>query len=191
MNTKSIIYVAAAALVGLNSCAPNESNEVKEQPAAVEEQAATETPETPAVDFDALDANRADIEALEVEPIVVSTENMREKVKQKWSTFHFYVQDGSVVKVKTYAHEGISKRTEEFYADENGLFMVVIEDNGEGGKGKAKADIDKIYYFSNGEVVKELKKAEETEYSIKQGDAEELLAEFNEYLEIYANLGGE
>ncbi len=83
----------------------------------------------------------------------------------------------------------LSKCTEEFYAKNNERVLVVVEDDGEGTKGKPKDQLDKLYYFNKGKVITELTSRQEKEYTIKQSDAEELAAEFNEYLEIFANLG--
>ena len=65
--------------------------------------------------------------------------------------------------------------------------MAVIEDNGAGERGKAKEEIDKLYYYHNGEFLKEVNKETKSEYAIKKSDAEELLSEVKEYLEIYTN----
>jgi hypothetical protein len=89
------------------------------------------------------------------------------------------------MKVKTYPYTEISKRTEEFYANKEGLKLVVIEDNGEGEKGKPKDQLDKMYYFSSDKLIKEVSNQKESEYTVKESDAEELLSEFNEYLDIY------
>lgn len=136
-----------------------------------------------------IDANREKIERLSIEAIELSTKGMREKIKQKWSKMHFYVQDGIVVKIKTYPYENISTRTEEFYAGADGLQMAVIEDHGEGPKGEPKDKLDKIYYYNKGACIGEQKNNDESEYNIKHSDAEELLAEYNEYLEIYKHSG--
>ncbi len=141
----------------------------------------------PSLSMEEIDAIRAKVEGASIQPVELSTSEMREKIKQKWSKIHFYVENDAVVKIKTYPHSGISKRTEEFYAKDGALVLVVIEDNGEGPKGKSKDLLDKMYYFSNGEVIHEHSSKKEQEYTIKQSDAEELLAEFNEYLEIFKN----
>jgi len=66
----------------------------------------------------------------------------------------------------------------------------VIEDNGNGVKGKPKSESDKMYYFNNGKLLEEINKEEGSEYAIKESDAEGLLAEFNEYLDIYRKNNG-
>lgn len=63
--------------------------------------------------------------------------------------------------------------------------MAVIEDNGSGERGKVAETIDKMYYFHNEEVILEKSNELEKEYSIRNSDAEELLKEVNEYLEIF------
>jgi len=132
-----------------------------------------------------IDQKRSEIEKLTIPPIELSTKNLREKIKQKWSKIHFYVQNNQVIKIKTYPYPEITKRTEEFYASEKGLILVVIEDNGEGKKGKSKDQIDKMYYFDNGKLIKEINNKNEVEYALKESDALELLSEFNEYLDIF------
>lgn len=134
-----------------------------------------------------VDAWRTKVESLEVTPLNLSTKDLRAKIKQKWSNIHFYAQDGKVVKIKTYPHAGISERTEEFYIKDGELALVVIEDQGAGEKGKSKNEIDKLYYFSNGNLVKESKSNNEGEFSVRKSDAEELMAEYSEYLEVYEN----
>ncbi len=175
-------FIATIGLIGCNSNEKNGNQEVKDEP-----KKETSSP----ILFDTLAAveginkMRTAIEALEINPFEISTSGLREKTKQKWSKIHFYVQNDVVIKVKTYPYSEISKRTEEFYANKDGLALVVIEDDGEGSKGKPKNELDKMYYFNNGKPIKELNKEAESEYTIKTSDAEELLAEYEEYLDIY------
>lgn len=133
----------------------------------------------------AIDTYRGEVEANIGEGVEVSTEDMRAKVKQKWSKIHFYTMDGNVVRIKTYPHENVSSRTEEFYIMDGGLVLAVIEDDGEGERGKDSESIDKMYYYHNGEMIKEINAEEKGEYSVKQSDAEELLSEVKEYMEAY------
>ena len=157
------------------------------------QQAATPASEetTPAkmVNYDrvvkAIDEKRTEIESSLGEPMVVSTKELRAKIKQKWEKIHFYTLDGKVVRVKTYPYAQISDRTEEFYFQDQELMLVVIEDDGLGDRGKASEEIDKRYYFQDGALIREIKSEEETEYTIKDSDAEELLAEAGEYLDVY------
>lgn len=134
-----------------------------------------------------IDASRKAIEEKLGEPIVIETAKLREKIKQKWQKIHFYTVDNKVVRIKTYPYTNISQRTEEFYLDNGAPILFVIEDNGAGERGKTGEQIDKMYYFSNGKLIKEVSSGKETEYSIKESDAEELLSELNEYLEIFAS----
>jgi hypothetical protein len=175
----------------LFSCAPpKKADGEKGAQTEAEKQTEAQTdsipaPEEAGLSVEDIDQIRADIEALELEAVEVTTSNLRAKTKQKWSKIHFYVKDGSIVKIKTYPYANLSKRTEEFYANEKGLVLAVIEDNGEGGKGKPKNELDKLYYFSGGILIKEINKEENTEYTIKESDAEELQSEFKEYLDVY------
>ena len=184
MNRSKLIWSLAVVGGLLSNCNNQET-------APAPEVTAPETPEAaPAINKDSIvtfiDGKRAAIEALTEEPLVMETTNMREKIKQKWSKFHIYAVNGQVVKIKTYPHAEVSKRTEEFYAIDNNLVMVVIEDNGEGAKGKPKADLDKIYYFHNNEMLAELSKGAEKEFGIRNSDAEELQAEFLEYVAAFS-----
>lgn len=182
---KILLGLLATSMV-FASCNTNQQNQESNQKDTVqkEERAESKTTDNAAY-IKAIDSLRAAIESEEVKPVEISTAGLREKIKQKWSKLHFYVKDQKVVKVKTYPHASVSKRTEEFYANEKGLVLVVIEDNGSGPKGKEKGAMDKMYYFENGKVVKEAAKGEEEEYNIKNSDAEELLTEFKEYLDTY------
>lgn len=132
-----------------------------------------------------IDKKRSEIESLNIKPVEISTNDLREKIKQKWSKIHYYVQEDKIVRIKTYPHPNISKRTEEFYIDNSSLILAVIEDNGEGTKGKPKEKLDKMYYFDNEKLIKEMKSSSETEFSIKNSDSEEVLSEYKEYVEIF------
>lgn len=132
-----------------------------------------------------IDGYRTTVEENIGEGVEVSTHEMREKVKQKWSKIHFYTIGGNVVRIKTYPHENVSERTEEFYLKDGDLVLAVTEDNGEGERGKENENIDKMYYYHAGEMIKEINGEEKAEYSVKQSDAEELLSEVREYMEAY------
>jgi hypothetical protein len=134
---------------------------------------------------DSIDAIRTQIESLQLPGSEILTKYLREKIKQKWSKIHFYVQEDVIVKIKTYPHATISKRTEEFYANKDGLLMVVIDDNGNEEESKDINETEKLYYFDRGKLIKEVNKEVNGEYTVRHSDAEELLSEFNEYVEIY------
>ena len=127
------------AAFGLNSCNLNESKEVKNDT----QKEVSANPTDNAISTEDIDKTRSEIESLQIAPVELSTESLREKIKQKWSKIHVYVQNGNVVKIKTYPYAGISKRTEEFYANKDGLLLVVIEDNGEETNDKENNEIDK------------------------------------------------
>lgn len=186
INTKSTLVIAAATI--LVSCSQPKTETTNE--ALTEKTTTLEVEEE--LDIDALvtiiDDKRADIESNAGEATEVSTESLKAKIKQKWSKLDFYTKDDVVVRVKTYPHAAVSKRTEEFYLDNGNLILAVVEDNGEGERGKSAEQIDKMYYYYNNEVIKEVRGENEAEYSIKDGDAEELLAELKEYLDIFANV---
>lgn len=113
---------------------------------------------------------------------------MREQVKQKWSNIEFYMDgDRNLKRVKTYPHEGISKRTEEFYFKEGQLVNAVIEDDGSS-KGKEKTFMGKLYYYHDGDLIGEKNMTQESEYSIRDSDGERLLQEAREYIEIFNSM---
>jgi hypothetical protein len=187
MKKSTIIAVLFLSTLGLVSCNSNSEENAKDQSSEQTSENNLETSTEATTSIEEIDQLRGEIESLDIVPVELSTAELREKIKQKWSKIHFYVKDNKVVKVKTYPHSEISKRTEEFYALEEVLALVVIEDNGDGDKGKAKSELDKMYYFDNGKLLKEVSNEKETEHTIKESDAEELLSEFNEYLELYKN----
>lgn len=178
----------------LNACNSKEVNQANSttdtiaqtKPENTEQSTQGDTP-GPLMSIETIDSLRSAIEALDMEALEIKSSELREKIRQKWSKLHFYIHKGEIVKIKTYPHPEVSKRTEEFYANNNALILVVIEDNGEGKKGKAKTELDKMYYFNNGDLFKEISNDKESEFGIRNSDAEELLAEFNEYLEVYKN----
>ena len=173
----------------MNCNSPEAKKEVATETSEKKEM--VEEVEAPKVNTDSLvatiDAQRKAIEQSLTEPVVLSTDSLREKVKQKWSKIHYYALDGEVVRIKTYPHEGISTRTEEYYTSNGQLALVVIEDNGNSERGKAKENIDKLYYFNDGELIEEVRDNEEEEYSLRKSDGEELLAEFKEYMDLFPN----
>jgi hypothetical protein len=132
-----------------------------------------------------IDSYRQRLENEIGEPLEIKSDQLREKTKQKWEKIHFYVQEGKVVRIKSYPHEGLSERTEEFYLKDNQLILDVIEDHGMSERGKEIEEIDKIYYFNNDNVIKEVGSENESEFAVKNSDGEELLSEVKEYLKVY------
>ena len=134
-----------------------------------------------------IDAQKADIEAQikDAKPMELKTTDLREQLKQKWEKIHFYAANGQLIRVKTYPYEKISKRTEEFYFQDGNLILAVIEDDGTGEAGKEKEKLSKLYYFSEGKPVHEINNTNETEYSVRESDAERLLEEANEYVKLH------
>jgi hypothetical protein len=187
MKYKIISLVSCLLLLGLTISCNNAKKEntkkdsVKNDSLTVKKEPVINTDEIVAK----IDKKRTEIEGLNIKPVEVKTNNLREKIKQKWSKIHYYVQDGKIVRIKTYSHPNISKRTEEFYIDNNTLILAVIEDNGEGNKGKSKEKLDKMYYFENEKLIKENKSTSEKEFSVKNSDGEEILSEYKEYLDIF------
>ena len=185
---KSLLVLSIFGLFSLNSCKDNKTNSEMDmnQPADTTETAMEENQEADAQTLANLDLKRKEIEEYSktTEAVSLETTTMREKIKQKWSKIHYYVKDGNIVRMKTYPHESISKRTEEFYFDGGNLIIAVVEDNGEKEAGNGEG-INKKYYFNNGESIGESNKSDETEYNVKDSDSEELLTEAKEYMDIY------
>lgn len=172
-------------LMGCNSSKQEQAATPASEPAAVVQEDTVSAEADRAALMEQIDRKREAIEALTVQPVEVSTASLREKVKQKWSKIHFYLQNNQVVRIKTYPYAQISKRTEEFYADSLGLMLVVTADRGGAEKNEPKAELDKLYYYQNGQFIGEQKNSSEKEFNLKNSDAEELLTEFQEYLDIY------
>tara|TARA_B100000508_G_scaffold60116_1_gene46730 strand:- start:10707 stop:11291 length:585 start_codon:yes stop_codon:yes gene_type:complete len=189
---KKVTYIVAVALTStiLFSCAEKAQKEEKiEKEVIIEKEISEEDVMAKEINVDSIassiDEYRVNIEENIGDGEEISTAEMRAKVKQKWSKIHFYMMDGNIVRIKTYPHAEVSTRTEEFYLKDGNLVLAVIEDNGEGERGKAKESIDKMYYYLDGGMIKEVNGEEKAEYAIKQSDAEELLSEVKEYLEAY------
>jgi hypothetical protein len=180
-------------LTGLIAC-----HETPKEPAKTSPSASANESTSPKTDVNVdpmvqlIDQTRAQIESNLGQPTEVSTAKLKEKIKQKWSKIHFYTQNGQVVRIKAYPYDQISKRTEEFYLQGDKLILALIQDDGISGKeengetGEKAETINKMYYFQGDELIKEIKQANEEEHSIKNSDAEELIQEVNEYLEIFA-----
>lgn len=171
----------------LFSCSNDSAKEPNEM--VVEETIIEMEEEKPSLDIDSLvksiDEERTSIENELGEPMEITTAELKEKIKQKWSKIEFYTKDDKVVRIKTYPYPGISKRTEEFYLKDRALILAVIEDDGSGDRGKSNDEIDKMYYFHDNELIYEMNELTEKEYSIRESDAEELFSEVSEYLNIY------
>lgn len=187
----SKLIIAIAIPFTILSCA--EKQEVK--PTETPETKTTEVEETievSVINTDSIvatiDSKRETIELNLATPVELSTATLREKIKQKWEKIHFYTVDGKVVRIKTYSYASISKRTEEFYFDNEMLILAVIEDDGSAPKGKKIEEMSKAYYFQNNEMIRELKSETKVENTVKDSDAEELLSEANEYLTLFKEI---
>jgi uncharacterized Zn finger protein len=184
---KRIFLASMAVAVLLVSC--NQPSETKtEAMAPVATEASVEA--APALDVTQLvsdlNALRSNIEAglEQSEKVELPTTGLRAQIAQKWSMIHYYKMDGNLVRIKTYPHQGVSTRTEEFYFNNGELALVVIEDDGSGDRGKESGAIDKMYYFHQGELINEVRNEQEAEYSIRNSDGERLLQEAAEYVDL-------
>ncbi|MCX8149639.1 hypothetical protein [Thermaurantimonas aggregans] len=131
-----------------------------------------------------IDSKRALAEDKKDNRIELLTENLREKIKQKWQKIHYYLDGNSVIRIKTYPYENISKRTEEFYFYDGKLILAIIRDSGVEDSEDRNKGIDKMYYFNNDAVLKEVNLSDEKEFTIRESDGEELLSEAAEYLTL-------
>jgi len=187
MKTKTSVYLIAISLSlfscqnAVETCGP-EVEEVKPKAAAPAEQDLTDL-EKPVLLQEIKDMrNEIESWSKQSKPITLSTDSLRAKTKQKWSKIHIYSKDGEIQRIKTYPHQAVSDRTEEFYFSEGELILAVIEDHG---SAEAEAEMaDKMYFFHAGKLIGEENGANEKEYAIESSDAEELLQEAAEYLDL-------
>lgn len=178
--------IVASSIVFFVACSEPKKSEPKKEEAQAEKKEEAMEVDADAVVKSADELRRKIENEIEnIEPIQIETTGLRENIKQKWSKIHYYLKDNQVVRVKTYPHKEVSKRTEEFYYDNGKLSIVAIEDDGSGDRGKAKNQFDKIYYFKDGDYITEVNNSKEGEYTIKQSDAEKLLQEAKEYMDIF------
>lgn len=194
MKTKSTlaILIISIFLISCSQTSSDQSNTSGDkeisanQPEEVVEEEAVE------IDIDQLiadiDSIRSHAETNIGEPIRLQTTELRAKINQKWAHIDYYTVEDQLVRIKTHPHSSISERTEEFYFSQGNLVLVVIEDNGNGNKGKSKDELDKLYYYHNDSPIKEVNKGTETEYNFKESDAEELLTEAKEYMALFEDI---
>lgn len=194
MKKEFIAFVALLAMTACNNT--SQSSEAQETSPTEQQDESSMTDESMEeevkADYSAevasIDQSRESIEtaAESITPVEVSTNELREQIKQKWKKIHFYSKDGKVIRVKTYPYNEISKRTEEFYFENGQLILAVIEDDGDGAMhGREKAEMSKMYYYKDGKQIYEVNKTSEEETSIRHSDGERLLQEAEEYLEVY------
>jgi hypothetical protein len=189
MNKKLLIIAAATfAFAACNTPQKEENKEVEVEKTVTTEE---ETEESTSMDID-VDAVCADIntyrQAIEdkletLERVEMDTTTARAQIGQKWATIHYYFDGGELVRVKTYPHEGVSERTEEFYYQNGALICAVVEDSGMD-QGKEESIDGKVYYYHEGTSIREVNNTGEKEYSIRESDAERLMQEAMEYLEM-------
>lgn len=184
MKLKLWTLIVQAGLI-LVACSSGESNEVVRD--EMEQKSSGMNEEEVHQWVTAVDETRAATEGklANLSPKELKTQGMRAQIAQKWSKLHVYIENGQVIRIKSYPHDGVSQRTEEFYFDREQLILAVIEDHGESSGGKGKNELDKLYYFKEGKLVLEINNTKEGEYTIRESDGERLLEEAKEYLELY------
>lgn len=184
---KRIFLASMAAAFLLASCNQPSETQTEETTPALTEEAAKEEPALDVAQLVSdLNSLRTKIETSleQSEKLELPTTSLRAQIAQKWAMIHYYKMDGKLVRIKTYPHQGISTRTEEFYFNNGELALVVIEDDGSGDRGKEAGAIDKMYYFHQGELINEVRNEQEAEYSIRNSDGERLLQEAAEYIDL-------
>lgn len=134
-----------------------------------------------------ISAERRRIESIldKTEKKTISFADAREKIKQKWQKMDVYLENGKIVRIKTYPYPQISKRTEEFYFIDGKLALVFIEDNGLDSK-EPEADAEgKTYWFKNDKLIHAANKSDEAEISNEiEVEGESLVIEVAEYLRM-------
>lgn len=191
---KKTVLTTALALAALMACQPAQQEETKAskttQADSTEVAVNGATVQDPIGEMADIDVYRSSIESSldRLNKQSMSTETLRDQIKQKWSTIDFYTNEaGELVRVKTYPHSEISKRTEEFYFQNGNLVNAIVEDDGSE-KGKEAAFEGKLYYYATGEVIGEKNMTEEEEYNIRKSDGERLLQEAREYQVVFASM---
>ena len=190
---KTVLSVALAVAV-LAACQPAQNEDANasttNQADSTEVEVNKETVQDPVGEMADIDAYRSSIESGldSLNKQSMSTESLRDQIKQKWSNIDFYSNEaGELIRVKTYPHTEISERTEEFYFKNGDLVNAVVEDDGSE-KGKEAAFEGKLYYYATGEVIGEKNMTEEEEYNIRESDGERLLQEAREYQDVFASM---
>ena len=189
MPPTKILVVFIIAGFGFSACTSNSTVDNKESLNKAEQditEVETRTNLDTTLLMNTIDNKRLEIENQldQIDRIVVETDSLRAKIKQKWSRIHFYLIDGKVVRIKTYPYPEISERTEEFYFNEGDLILVTIEDNGLGKPGKEKGQIDKMFYFHQGFFLTEYSASKERNHGVIKFEGEELMQEAQEYLSL-------
>ena len=194
MKKEFIVFAALLAMTACNNTSQSSKaqetspTEQQDESSMTDESMEEEDKADYSAEVASIDQSRESIEtaAESITPVEVSTNELREQIKQKWKKIHFYTKDGKVIRVKTYPYNEISKRTEEFYFENGQLILAVIEDDGDGAMhGREKAEMSKMYYYKDGKQIYEVNNTSEEETSIRHSDGERLLQEAKEYLEIY------
>ena len=131
------------------------------------------------------DENRLAIEAKihDIKPIEITSEYLRDKIRQKWSKIHIYTENGVILRIKSYPYETISDRCEEFYFYEGKLAMVVMENDGDWTQSQDVSKLDKVFYFENGKLIFE--KGGASPYNSLEDMSHELIQEAVEYTHLY------
>jgi hypothetical protein len=190
LKMKTTFFVAAIGILAVSCGNPSGSEKGSSDSGKT---SVSDTIKAPALDTaqitGSIDAYRKQTEeaSAKTEPFTLETKELREKIKQKWSKLHYYEGANGISRIRTYPYEQISKRTEEFYFMSGMLVLAIVQDQGgsEGKPGEPAEAINKMYYYNNGLPLTEVNTSSEKEYTIKSSEAEELLQEAMEYLDLY------
>ena len=175
------------------ACSSNNQNAKKElnEKTDTTVKAESKTVNTPKINTDSLikvievERERIENNLKSFQQKILPTKDLRTQIKQKWSKIEFYTENGQIVRIITLPYEKIVNRTEEFYFQKNKLILAFINDEGAKYPGKEDKRIGKTYYFYEDAVIKEVNQTNEKETTIRSSDAERLLQEATEYLELF------
>lgn len=115
--------------------------------------------------------HKANIEAqlanlIKKEIIFAGMLSVNEEVKQKWKKAIVYEDSlKRILRIKLMPHEGISERSEEYYYNDDLMFMVFIADKGAKTDGKDEGKPGKELHFFGNKLIK---------YDDKSGDREDI-----------------
>lgn len=132
---------------------------------------------------DKIEAEKEKMQCIEI----LSKDLNSNKIKQKWSKVHFYLEKGTVCRIKTYPYEVNSKQTDEFYFDNDQLIFAILQNNGDQASGKQELNFGRMYYFKDDELVKEINNSQKEVKEVKTSGSKKILEEANEYLELLKN----
>lgn len=181
-------FLLVATFATLLACSPTTEDNTEANPPTADTQRTTiqedKMSETEAIQHATSYRERIESGLEQFTKQTVSLEEAREQVAQKWAKMDVYTDGDAIVRIKTYPHEGISTRTEEFYYENGTLVLAFIEDEGAGAIGKKDGRKGKTYIYNDGNFITERNTTGEAEITEPEADAQRLLQEAKEYLAL-------